>query len=41
VRVIVFGASVLLFGVLIVYAVFALIFAWLVFVHSGSAGKKE
>jgi hypothetical protein len=35
------GAPALLFVVLIVYAVFALIFGWLVFVHSGIAGKQE
>src|SRR5215212_3493353 len=35
------GAPALLFVVLIVYAVFALIFGWLVFVHSGIASKQE
>ena len=34
------GAPALLFVVLIVYAVFALIFGWLVFVHSGISGKQ-
>jgi hypothetical protein len=35
------GSSALLFIVLIVYVVFALIFGWLVFVHTGIAGKRE
>jgi len=35
------GAPALLFVVLIVYAVFALIFGWLVFMHRGIAGKQE
>jgi hypothetical protein len=35
------GAPALLGVVLIVYAVFALIFGWLVFVHSGIASKQE
>jgi hypothetical protein len=34
-------ATALLFVLLIVYAVFALIFGWLVFMHSGIAGKQE
>jgi hypothetical protein len=35
------GATAWLFVVLIVYAVFAIIFGWLVFVYSGIAGKQE
>jgi hypothetical protein len=35
------GAPALFIVVLIVYAVFALIFGWLVFVHSGIADKQE
>jgi hypothetical protein len=35
------GAPGLLFVVLIVYVVFAFIFGWLVFVHSGITGKQE
>lgn len=35
------GANAPLFAVLIAYAVFAIIFGWLVFVHSGIAVKHE
>lgn len=35
------GGTALLVAVLIMYAVFALIFGWLVFMHSGIAGKQE
>jgi hypothetical protein len=35
------GANALLFAAMIAYAAFAIVFGWLVFVHSGIAGKRE